>query len=354
MGSTKVQNMDFGKSNSNYLVLGALIYIVWFLFPAVAFGVVITDNAAVITWKAPGDDGPYGIASEYDIRYSTNPINEQDWGSADMVQDEPRPQVANSDETYTFTGLLPGRQYYLGVKTRDEANNWSGLSNILVVTMALTDVISPDDIVDLQVETGGRSGELIISWTAPGDDWSIGTADHYIILCSSDTITVDNWQSAEAWNFAPVPAPGGAAQTDTITGLDEAEEYWVAIVTYDESGNESAVSNIQSKESGFGFGLGHDDGLPTTYKLYQNYPNPFNPSTNFDYYVPLESDVRIVVFNVLGQQTAVLVEEYKSTGLYTATWDGTDDYGAKVSSGIYYYRITSKDQSDCKKMVLLK
>jgi hypothetical protein len=94
--------------------------------------------------------------------------------------------------------------------------------------------------------------------------------------------------------------------------------------------------------------------LPNQYSLAQNYPNPFNPETYIDFALPRSSHVTLTVYNMLGQQVRTLVDEQLSAGPKTATWDGTDDRGRPVSSGIYFYRIQATDFQETRKMVLMK
>ena len=96
------------------------------------------------------------------------------------------------------------------------------------------------------------------------------------------------------------------------------------------------------------------DGLPTDFALNQNYPNPFNPVTNFKFDLPVKSKVSIQVFNVLGQTVKNLVDEEMDAGSYLVDWDGTADSGDKVSSGVYFYKMTAGDFTDTKKMMMLK
>ncbi|MEE9442367.1 MAG: T9SS type A sorting domain-containing protein [candidate division Zixibacteria bacterium] len=344
-----------GYYDMKKLIFICLIFLltIMLLCNSQTFSAAVTDNAAIVSWTAPGDDGQFGYAAQYDIRYSTVPITEANWDSATQVQNEPTPSVANTTESFAITGLASGVQYYIAIKAADEVPNWSGLSNVLTITTATVDTLAPDPVADLQVETGSY-GELILSWTAPGDDWNLGLANRYIIAYSTDTLTAENWQSADLWDTPPNPVQSGNQQTVTLTGLIEAQEYWVAVVSIDESNNESEISNVTHGEAGFDFVQNDDDGLPTRFELSQNYPNPFNPYTRFDYTIPIESHVTIAVYNILGQQTAVLVDEYQNEGVYTAEWDGRDKNGNQASSGVYFYNIFTEDYSESKKMVLLK
>jgi hypothetical protein len=94
--------------------------------------------------------------------------------------------------------------------------------------------------------------------------------------------------------------------------------------------------------------------LPNRFALLQNYPNPFNPETRIEFSLPRSGEVTIEIYNVLGQKVKTLVNERLSAGKKTVTWDGTDDSGALVSSGVYLYRIKAEDFVEAKKMLLLR
>lgn len=97
---------------------------------------------------------------------------------------------------------------------------------------------------------------------------------------------------------------------------------------------------------------------PTTYALLQNYPNPFNPHTTIEYDVPEIGGkiprVAIQIFNILGQKVKTIDRGEKDSGRYKVIWDGRDDNGVSVPSGVYFYRLLSEDFATSKKMVLLK
>ena len=75
---------------------------------------------------------------------------------------------------------------------------------------------------------------------------------------------------------------------------------------------------------------------PTTFDLYQNYPNPFNPTTTIGYQLPVESRVRLTIFNLLGQEVAILVDEECPAGFHTQIWDASG-----LPSGVYVYRLAA-------------
>lgn len=97
-----------------------------------------------------------------------------------------------------------------------------------------------------------------------------------------------------------------------------------------------------------------DSWFPVDFELRQNYPNPFNATTLIQYTLPRESQVRIQIYNLLGQKVRLLADERQEPGFKIVLWDGRDDSGAEVGSGIYFCRIVAGDFVDCKKMTLLK
>ncbi|MFZ0388978.1 MAG: YCF48-related protein [Calditrichia bacterium] len=94
--------------------------------------------------------------------------------------------------------------------------------------------------------------------------------------------------------------------------------------------------------------------VPVEFSIAQNYPNPFNPSTSIRYSIPEQQRVELVIYNALGQQVKKLENGMKPAGYHTAVWDGTNDSGNKVSSGIYIYRFKAGKYESLRKMILLK
>ncbi len=94
--------------------------------------------------------------------------------------------------------------------------------------------------------------------------------------------------------------------------------------------------------------------LPTSFTLEQNYPNPFNPETSIQYTVAAAGNVRIEIYNMLGQKIRTLVDDQHAVGTYTVTWHGRTDSGSQVASGIYLYKMVAGDYSETRKMTLLK
>ncbi|MBI4546649.1 MAG: T9SS type A sorting domain-containing protein [Ignavibacteriae bacterium] len=108
--------------------------------------------------------------------------------------------------------------------------------------------------------------------------------------------------------------------------------------------------------------VGEVEGIPTVYALSQNFPNPFNPSTTIRYELPQRSRVEIHLYNIIGQRIATLVNEEHDPGRYTLIWNGQNNLGLQVASGVYFYRLVARDASssakstfvETKKLILLR
>jgi DNA/RNA endonuclease YhcR with UshA esterase domain len=93
---------------------------------------------------------------------------------------------------------------------------------------------------------------------------------------------------------------------------------------------------------------------PLAYELLQNYPNPFNPETRISFEIPQAHQVKLVIYNVLGQKVRTLTQEAYEAGRHIVNWDGRDDLGRVVPSGVYLYRLKAGDYLVTKRMLMLK
>jgi hypothetical protein len=96
------------------------------------------------------------------------------------------------------------------------------------------------------------------------------------------------------------------------------------------------------------------EAMPTQYALHQNFPNPFNPSTTIKYDLKARTDVTLTIYNVLGQKVRTLVNTNQAAGFKNIVWNGLNDGGEQVSTGIYIYRIEADGFVQSRKMVFMK
>lgn len=94
--------------------------------------------------------------------------------------------------------------------------------------------------------------------------------------------------------------------------------------------------------------------IPRSFKLFNNYPNPFNPETTIRYSLPTQSDVKILIYNLLGQEVFRYDNAGQNIGEYEVVWNGKNQRGDELPSGIYIYKFSAGDFVQTKKMLLLK
>ena len=116
--------------------------------------------------------------------------------------------------------------------------------------------------------------------------------------------------------------------------------------TYDQLGRSSPSRVVTSTEE--------LTEVPDAFLVHQNYPNPFNPSTTIRYELSQRSDVTFTVVNVYGQVVRRLGFEQRSAGVHSVTWDGRNDSGTSVASGVYFYKISAGDLTQTRSMTLLR
>lgn len=139
----------------------------------------------------------------------------------------------------------------------------------------------------------------------------------------------------------------------TVTGLKDNSTYYWRVKSnagntssnYSEVAKFSTIAKVTAVE---------ENQIPTEFALEQNYPNPFNPSTVIKYSLPKNSFVTVKIYDMLGREIKTLVSKENAAGNYSVEWNGDDNFGNKVSTGAYIYRITAGDFVAVKKMLLIK
>jgi len=128
---------------------------------------------------------------------------------------------------------------------------------------------------------------------------------------------------------------GGQYSNKTLAAL--------ALKAADIHGTQTGISTFQT-----------DGIIPADYRLEQNYPNPFNPATTISFSTPKPGSVFVAVFSLTGKLVKVLENGYKSPGNYITVWDGTNQFGAQVASGVYIYSVKAGTFNKSMKMVMLR
>jgi hypothetical protein len=191
----------------------------------------------------------------------------------------------------------------------------------------------PVPVVISSVEATGHAGRAVISWHAdpnvPASSFWLERADEP----GGIFLRLD----------APVTGPNGSLFSCTDLGVVAGRTYWYSIVLAGASANEAYGPVEVCVEA-----------APTAYCVYQNSPNPFNPLCTIRYAVPRPGRVSLTVFDVSGAVVRTITDGWREPGVYDETWDGRDNAGVALPSGVYFYSLEAGGFVATRKMVLLK
>lgn len=258
--------------------------------------------------------------------------------------------------TYTIEGtdLISGQQYY-----REKClEEWgAGLSKISIVFWLRKDSVGNLVIGAMsEVSTDIDSATIVSGNLFPNEFLTKG---YYRI----STQGRQTWQDSVLSVTETVNVPAGTYNnclkiSDThfdSTGTAVYREYHYYAYGVGLVKAERTIPVIDAHTDGLigygttGVGDVEANTTPRNYLLSQNYPNPFNPSTTINYSLAKEGNVKLTVYNVIGNKVATLLNEYKPVGSYSVQFDGSN-----LSSGIYLYRLESGNYSAAKKIILMK
>ncbi|MDP3148365.1 MAG: T9SS type A sorting domain-containing protein [Ignavibacteria bacterium] len=129
----------------------------------------------------------------------------------------------------------------------------------------------------------------------------------------------------------------------SITFIDQSDSTKKYFTNTDTSGNYqlSVITNLKDETPS----------LPQSFELMQNYPNPFSEETNIPYKLNEETNASVTIYNILGQAVKSFKSLEQAGGMHGVTWDGRDEFGKKVSTGVYFYRLLARGETQVKKMI---
>ncbi|MBC8377227.1 MAG: choice-of-anchor D domain-containing protein [FCB group bacterium] len=188
------------------------------------------------------------------------------------------------------------------------------------------------------------TGSLLFAWESAGDDMMYGV--ELTGTLGSVIIPFDTSATEVLIPYSVLSAAFEFTGTTGVTGTWD-------IVAYSDMYDAWSLNGPFNLTIGTTVGT-DDTFIPDVFALYQNYPNPFNPVTTITYDIPEASDVRLVVYNLVGQPVSVLVNGFQNPSRYTLAWNGLSDAGLPVSSGIYVYRLETDSYVKTMKMMYLK
>ncbi len=210
--------------------------------------------------------------------------------------------------------------------------------------MRWIDSVGPNPPINLTLRRiSDRSFELI--WSTPEPPIDGDTVKYYAIY-RSETTPVD---INDIKNLVAVVSGTRISYTDQVA--DGNKVYYYVVTAFDKLHNESEPSNQVSTVPVFVAETGE---TPQKFELYQNYPNPFNLETTIEYELPFDSWTSLKIYNVLGQEVKTLVEGFKEAGRHKVIWDGRDEKGRVVTSGVYFCRMIAGTFTKSIKIILAK
>ncbi len=324
-----------------------------------------------------GDDGSVGGDIQDD-----NGGEEQGNGNDEGGQEaDPDSSVGHQDEVLYLSPLADA---YVrdGAYSNRNAGNMKGLT-VKTSTEGFTRVVFLKfDLASLPLST--RKAILELHPIGVGNPGQV----HELALVEDDTweegtITWNNKPSTSKVLASWVPVQGEPVRIDITTAVIEALSTdrilslqihapqegdgasWVHYGSRERSENNPRLEAIVNESSGTTTtttdsdksdpsNTGGDQEGPTEFTLDQNYPNPFNPTTTIQYRLPQAATVRLAIYNVAGQLVKVLVNGQQEAGQYRVEWDGRDQAGHSVASGLYLYRIEAGSFTDHRTMMLIK
>ena len=191
------------------------------------------------------------------------------------------------------------------------------------------------------------------------EDTTLNVGDSPFML---DLITIFNDPDGDDLAFSANSSDANVARADTsgstLTVSAVAEGNATIIVTADD-GNNPAVSETFEVTVNDAISVDGLPSIPTEFWLYQNHPNPFNPETQISYELPTISKVNLVIYSLLGRRVRTLIDDEVPTGFHAIIWNGLDDFGHRVPSGIYFLRIQATGSNAkrfvaTRKLILMK
>jgi len=331
----------FTPAVSSLFRLGLVITATMGLIPVSARAELVCSassaSTVMLSWTAPGDNSG-GTVVQYDIRYAPVPITEENWYSAALADSIPPPKEPGSLETLVVTGLTPSTEYYFAIKTADDTYNWSPVSSVVTRRTHSSDVSTPPtSVTDLEV-VRSTPAEVVLSWTAP----AIGTggrASGYLLQYSHDSITTAILSGTVRFDGTPQPKPAGEKEQIVVTGLDRSTSYRFVLRSRNADFVWSGMSNIAGGTTVQSLSTGET----------HPYPNPFRPAeTPFVTFVSIPIHASLLILTASGN----VVRQWIDDSGEDIIWDGTNQSGNAVASGVYLWFVEGTNASG--KLVVIR
>jgi len=269
------------------------------------------------------------------------------WLSADSTWQNINPDN-NQSFTIKFNSSVLQQGYYhdlVLIKTNPSLDSLI----YIPVNLHVIDTLAPAPITDLQL-TVQTNDSITLEWTAPGDNGLQGQLEKYKIWASNHSVENADTISGKLVALIESPKSPGSAEQMKIS-MQAIDNYKFFIIqSFDDAGHCTVSNEINMQTTDI---RSLDNNIPQNFLL-QNYPNPFNCETTIEYGISKSGKVKISIVNEIGQLVMTLLDRDTQPGNHSIIWNGTDQYGFTVPSGIYFCRIITAHQNKIIKMMLLK
>jgi hypothetical protein len=200
-----------------------------------------------------------------------------------------------------------------------------------------------DETISILPIRGAKYGQIIFDY---GQNINNVTAKDNLQIINNGTMlkSIDDFEGLGVIEFAT------SNKLTTPLGFDFKRSYYedldvhISYTFFDDNFN-----IIDSKDS-----VINQIKIPNEFSLMKNYPNPFNPKTNIQFTVPEQSFVKLFIYDINGKTVYKIINSELKSGYYNVVWDGTNELGLKVGSGIYFYRLEAKNYTSSQKMIFIK
>ena len=297
------------------------------LFPADAS--TVYNKKPTFSWYVSGS--PNGITG-YELVYSTSDV------FAAPVTTTETPTVTSFTPS---SDLTPGSNYYWKVKSTYATLPASSFSPVFVFT------VNPG-AAPIQPILGGPTDNLVVPTSEPTLAWKVNAEPNASMTYELELADNENMQNSSVISDI-------TTTYQKVSGLHNDQNYYWRVRSKNADGSYSEYSGMGKFYAKFSVtAVDNELVIPQKFTVEQNYPNPFNPTTTIRFALPEASFVILKIYNMLGQEVKTLVNGQRNAGTYNVQWKGDNDFGQKVSSGTYIYRVIAGANIFTKKMILLK
>jgi hypothetical protein len=300
-------------------------------------------HRVTLRWDAPADPGHTTPVAEYDLRVANTALDESGFLAARRIATL-APGPPGNPESLAVDSLPENTDQWFALRARDAAGNWSPFSAPLDVRLLSE---APGGVFGMQLIAGSDS-TVTLQWVASGDDGGIGRPAYYRVRWSQGPLDSASFEIAPGRADVPARAAAGSTERAVLRGFVRGLRYWIYMRAVDAAGNQSAIAGPVGPE--IGGRIAASSGI-ALFPSHSPSPAPlelqWQAATGF-----AGEPAFIQIFDVSGRMLRRLGLPRSTGGL--VTWDGSNESGGTVRSGVYFARLTSGPHHVQTRLVLIR